>query len=63
MPRTKYTVDKAVNLPIKAINHLKTMVAEMLPELTGVGITDTRMCWYTVSGFTTPVQYGVYASY
>ncbi|RSH95300.1 hypothetical protein EHS25_000387 [Saitozyma podzolica] len=49
VPKTKFTVDKAVNLPIKAINHLKTMVGDMFPELTGVGITDTRMCWYTDS--------------
>lgn len=54
MPKTKHTADKAVNLPIKAINYLKTVVGDMFPELTGVGITDTRMCWYTVSKSTAP---------
>ncbi|WWC61545.1 uncharacterized protein I303_104129 [Kwoniella dejecticola CBS 10117] len=49
VPRTKYTTDKAVNLPKKAIDHIKTVIAEIFPELKEIGITDTRMCWYTDS--------------
>ncbi|KAK4687540.1 hypothetical protein P7C73_g2584, partial [Tremellales sp. Uapishka_1] len=49
VPKTKYTTDRAVNLPKKSINFIKSVVGELLPELKGVGITDTRMCWYTDS--------------
>nr|XP_031858637.1 uncharacterized protein CI109_006017 [Kwoniella shandongensis]KAA5525709.1 hypothetical protein CI109_006017 [Kwoniella shandongensis] len=48
-PKTKYTADRAVNLPKKAITYLKQVIGEIFPELTGIGITDTRMCWYTDS--------------
>ncbi|KAK8870118.1 hypothetical protein IAR55_000688 [Kwoniella newhampshirensis] len=48
-PKTKYTTDKAVNLPKKAITYIKEVVGEVFPELKGIGITDTRMCWYTDS--------------
>ncbi|EIW65833.1 hypothetical protein TREMEDRAFT_41277 [Tremella mesenterica DSM 1558] len=49
VPKTKYTPDKAVNLPKKAIVNIKKVVFELFPELRGIGITDTRMCWYTDS--------------
>ncbi|KUJ13712.1 FAD dependent oxidoreductase [Mollisia scopiformis] len=49
VPRTKYTEEKAVNLPKKAISNLKELVGDMFPDLKEVGITDTRMCWYTDS--------------
>ena len=32
-PRTKYTPEKAVNLPKKAITNVKTILAELFPEL------------------------------
>ncbi|ORY24761.1 FAD dependent oxidoreductase [Naematelia encephala] len=49
VPKTKYTADKAVNLPKKAITLLKQVIGQIFPELTDIGITDTRMCWYTDS--------------
>jgi hypothetical protein len=49
VPKTKYTADRATNLPKKAIANLKEAVAELFPELRDVGICDTRMCWYTDS--------------
>lgn len=49
VPKTKYTPDRQVNLPLKAITNLKGLIAEMFPDLKTIGITDTRMCWYTDS--------------
>ncbi|OCF39391.1 hypothetical protein I317_06819 [Kwoniella heveanensis CBS 569] len=49
VPRTKYSVDPAVNLPKKAIDNIKVAVGELFPELKDIGITDTRLCWYTDS--------------
>lgn len=49
VPKTKYTTDKQVNLPKKAIVYLKQVIGEMFPQLKDIGITDTRMCWYTDS--------------
>ncbi|KAF2122990.1 FAD dependent oxidoreductase [Lophiotrema nucula] len=49
VPTTRYTESKTVNLPKKAIGHLKRLVEEMFPDLMSIGITDTRMCWYTDS--------------
>lgn len=49
MPKTKYTTDKAESLPKKAIDNIKKVVGEIFPELRQIGITDTRMCWYTDS--------------
>ena len=34
VPKTKYTVDRAVNLPKKAITYVKQVIGEMFPELT-----------------------------
>ena len=33
VPKTKYTADKAVNLPKKAIDNTKRVLAELFPEL------------------------------
>ncbi|WRT66060.1 uncharacterized protein IL334_003012 [Kwoniella shivajii] len=49
VPKTRYTVDRAENLPKKAIDNIKVVIAELFPELKEIGITDTRMCWYTDS--------------
>ncbi|KAE8538352.1 hypothetical protein D1P53_004705 [Cryptococcus gattii VGV] len=49
VPKTKYTTDKAESLPRKAIDNIKKAVGEIFPELRPIGITDTRMCWYTDS--------------
>ncbi|KAL7421329.1 hypothetical protein Q5752_004214 [Cryptotrichosporon argae] len=49
VPKTKYTADKQTNLPKKAITHLKGVIVELFPDLAALGISDTRMCWYTDS--------------
>ncbi|WVQ67993.1 uncharacterized protein L199_006199 [Kwoniella botswanensis] len=49
IPITKYTEEKASNLPKKAIDNIKIVIGELFPELKEIGITDTRMCWYTDS--------------
>ncbi|WWC89608.1 uncharacterized protein L201_004533 [Kwoniella dendrophila CBS 6074] len=49
VPITKYTDVKATNLPKKAIDNIKIVIAQFFPELKEIGITDTRMCWYTDS--------------
>jgi len=33
VPKTKYTAEKAVNLPKKAIDNVKKVLAELFPEL------------------------------
>jgi sarcosine oxidase/L-pipecolate oxidase len=33
VPKTKYTEDKAVNLPKKALVYIKEVVGELFPEL------------------------------
>jgi sarcosine oxidase/L-pipecolate oxidase len=48
-PKTKYTPDPARNLPKRALEIIKHAVGELFPDLTGIGITDTRLCWYTDS--------------
>ncbi|WVQ84745.1 hypothetical protein IAT38_006902 [Cryptococcus sp. DSM 104549] len=49
IPKTKYTTDVQTSLPKKAIDYIKQVIGEVLPDLRSVGITDTRMCWYTDS--------------
>lgn len=50
VPVTKHTVGKKRNhLTLPAVNHLKTAINALFPDLRDVGITDTRLCWYTDS--------------
>ena len=49
VPVTKYTTDQIDNMPQKALANLKRVIAELFPELKEIGITDTRLCWYTDS--------------
>ncbi|RDW84777.1 FAD dependent oxidoreductase-4 [Coleophoma cylindrospora] len=49
VPVTKYTAAKVENLPKMALKNLKQLVGEMFPDLAELGVSDTRLCWYTDS--------------
>ncbi|EIW70405.1 hypothetical protein TREMEDRAFT_71288 [Tremella mesenterica DSM 1558] len=49
VPKTKYSEDPITNIPLHALNEIKKNIIEIFPELVEIGITGTRMCWYTDS--------------
>jgi len=44
-PKTKYTVDRAVNLPRKAIVHIKSVIGELFPDLKVSGNAPGSFCF------------------
>ncbi|KAI2462960.1 FAD dependent oxidoreductase [Annulohypoxylon bovei var. microspora] len=50
VPRTAHvTEQKESRLPIDALNGIKEYISVNFPELVPLGITSTRLCWYTDS--------------
>ncbi|WVQ75719.1 hypothetical protein IAR50_005349 [Cryptococcus sp. DSM 104548] len=49
-PLTAYTPTPTSNLPLRALSNLKSLISLAFPDLAhDIGITGTRMCWYTDS--------------
>ncbi|KAI0879981.1 FAD dependent oxidoreductase [Annulohypoxylon maeteangense] len=50
VPRTAHVTDhKETRIPIDALNGIKEYISVNFPELVPLGITSTRLCWYTDS--------------
>ncbi|ORY27903.1 FAD dependent oxidoreductase [Naematelia encephala] len=49
VPRTKYTHTPIDNVPKQAIGAVKNNIMWVYPELKDIGITGTKLCWYTDS--------------
>ncbi|ORY21109.1 FAD dependent oxidoreductase [Naematelia encephala] len=49
VPRTKYSPDPIHNIPLHALENIKRIIRSIYPELAAIGITETRICWYTDS--------------
>ncbi|RSH87283.1 hypothetical protein EHS25_003192 [Saitozyma podzolica] len=49
VPKTAYSADPITNIPLEALETIKGVIRAVYPELTEIGITGFRMCWYTDS--------------
>ncbi|KAH8905810.1 FAD dependent oxidoreductase [Coniochaeta sp. PMI_546] len=50
VPKTaNVTEEKETNIPLQALDAIKSFIADNLPELTEFGISSTKLCWYTDS--------------
>lgn len=50
VPITRWTKEEQLNkIPAQAVKVIRRFIDEYLPELAGVDITMTRLCWYTDS--------------
>ncbi|KAI1388106.1 FAD dependent oxidoreductase [Hypoxylon trugodes] len=50
VPRTAHVTEKKeTRVPIDALNGIKEYIAINFPELVSLGISSTRLCWYTDS--------------
>ena len=48
-PKTAYTEEKETNIPLQALTKFKELINDYIPELRSIGITGTKLCWYTDS--------------
>lgn len=48
-PRTKYSTDPIHTVPRYGLDLMKKVIGGLFPELTEIGFTDSRLCWYTDS--------------
>ncbi|KAJ5369570.1 hypothetical protein N7509_014182 [Penicillium cosmopolitanum] len=48
-PRTKYSPDPINTVPLYGLKQMKRVIGGLFPELTEIGFTDSRLCWYTDS--------------
>ncbi|KAJ5155578.1 hypothetical protein N7492_008381 [Penicillium capsulatum] len=49
IPRTKYSKTPIDTVPLYALEKMKEVIGQALPELKEFGFTDSRLCWYTDS--------------
>ncbi|KAI1863399.1 uncharacterized protein JN550_009510 [Neoarthrinium moseri] len=50
VPKTAHvTDDKEANIPLEALEAAKDIISSNMPELTELGISSTKLCWYTDS--------------
>ncbi|KAJ5111990.1 hypothetical protein N7532_000035 [Penicillium argentinense] len=48
-PRTKYSPEPINTVPLYGLQLMKRVIGGLFPELTEIGFTDSRLCWYTDS--------------
>ncbi|KAF2167794.1 hypothetical protein M409DRAFT_65895 [Zasmidium cellare ATCC 36951] len=48
-PRTKWSANPIHTVPSYGLERMKKVIGELFPELTEIGFTDSRLCWYTDS--------------
>ncbi|OJJ31433.1 hypothetical protein ASPWEDRAFT_141671 [Aspergillus wentii DTO 134E9] len=48
-PRTKYSPEPIDTVPLYGLQLMKRVIGGLFPELTEIGFTDSRLCWYTDS--------------
>ncbi|KAJ5178948.1 hypothetical protein N7492_002158 [Penicillium capsulatum] len=48
-PRTKYSPNSIDTVPLYGLQLMKRVIGGLFPELTDIGFTDSRLCWYTDS--------------
>ncbi|OQD74928.1 hypothetical protein PENDEC_c009G00674 [Penicillium decumbens] len=48
-PRTKYSSNPIDTVPLYGLQLMKRVIGGLFPELTEIGFTDSRLCWYTDS--------------
>ncbi|KAJ5095638.1 hypothetical protein NUU61_004994 [Penicillium alfredii] len=48
-PRTKYSAEPINTVPLYGLQLMKRVIGGLFPELTEIGFTDSRLCWYTDS--------------
>ncbi|KAJ5569878.1 uncharacterized protein N7459_009308 [Penicillium hispanicum] len=48
-PRTKYSPEPIHTVPLYGLQLMKRVIGGLFPELTEIGFTDSRLCWYTDS--------------
>ncbi|KAL3291264.1 FAD dependent oxidoreductase [Colletotrichum asianum] len=50
VPVTRWTEDESIcQIPTQALEVIRRFINKFLPELSGIGILTTRLCWYTDS--------------
>ncbi|KAL0943099.1 sarcosine oxidase [Colletotrichum truncatum] len=48
-PRTRWSPNPIYTVPSYGLERMKNVIGELFPELTDIGFTDSRLCWYTDS--------------
>ncbi|RSL78345.1 hypothetical protein CEP52_017639 [Fusarium oligoseptatum] len=48
-PRTAYSANPLKTVPLDGLTKLKAVVGQAFPELKELGLSDTKLCWYTDS--------------